>query len=287
MKLNHIIIGTDFSEHSDTAIRHGIAIARSTGATLRVTHVVETSEDYWGPLRAALEHWQADVQRRLAGQIQAYTDEDVELAQEIVDAPSVAEGLESVAHVHHTDLVVLGSRGLTGLRQALLGSAVQRVLRTVTTHVMVARGEAPVASGYERILIPTDFSPPAENALHLALALAAPDARFDFLHCWRVPEVALGDEDSELMIDNVAASVKERGQQLLKSFQQDAPNATFSTVQASPAHGIAEALESGDYDLVVMGSSGRSRLRRWLLGSVAETTARIAPCGVAVARADS
>jgi len=198
----------------------------------------------------------------------------------------VAEGLESAANTYHADLLIVGSRGLTGLKQALLGSAAQRALRTVQTHVMVARGEAPAASGYKRILIPTDFSLPAENALRLALALAAPDARFHLVHFWSVPEATRADEYSELVIDSVATSVKERGQQLLNSFLQDAPNAIFSPVQASPERGIAEELESGDYDLVVIGSYGSSKLRRWLLGSVAETTARIASCAVAVARPD-
>jgi len=286
MQLNHIMIGTDFSAHSDTAIRHGIDIARSTGATLRVVHVVETPGD-WTALHSAVDRWHADTHAQLARQVEPYTAEDVNIAQEIVDAPSVAEGLESAANTYHADLLIVGSRGLTGLKHVILGSAAQRALRTVQMHVMIARGEAPAGSGYRRILIPTDFSLPAEKGLRLALALAAPDARFDLVHFWRVPEAALAGEHSEFVIDTVAASVKERGRTLLESFQQDATNATFSAVQASPERGMAEKLESGDYDLVVIGSYGASKLRRWLLGSVAETTARVAPCSVAVARVDS
>ena len=283
MQLNHIIVATDFSAHSDTAIRHGINIARSTGATLRVVHVVETPGDWWAP-HSAVERWHADTLGQLAQQVGPYKAKGLDIAHEIVDAPSVADGLESAAGTHHADLLVVGSRGLTGLKQALLGSAAQRALRTVQTHVMVARGEAPATSGYKRILIPTDFSLPAENAIRLALALAAPDAQFELAHFWRVPETTRADEYSELVIDTVAASVKERGGKLLESFLQDAPNATFSSMQASPERGIAEKLESDDYDLVVIGSYGSSKLRRWLLGSVAEPTARIAPCAVAVAR---
>lgn len=286
MQLNHIIIATDFSAPSDTAIRHGIDIARSTGATLRVVHVVETPEDWTAP-RSTVDRWHADCQGRLARHIEPYTAEDVDIAQEIVDAPSVAEGLESAADTYQADLLVVGTRGLTGIQQILLGSVAERALRTVKTHVMIARGEAPAAAGYKRILIPTDFSLPAKQALQLALALAAPDARFELVHFWRAPEAALADEHSVLVIDTIATSVKERGRKLLESFQQDAPNATFSSVQTSPERGIAKKLESSDYDLVVVGSYGRSKLRRWLLGSVAETTARIAPCAVAVARADS
>lgn len=286
MKLNHIIIGTDFSEYSDLAIRHGIAIARSTGAALRVAHVVETPRD-WTALHAALASWHADSERRLARQVGAHTKEQVDISGDIVDAPSVAEGLESVAKAHAAGLVIVGTRGLTGLKQALLGSRARRVVRTVQAHVMVARGEAPAAAGYKRILIPTDFSPSAEKALQLALTLASPDAQFDLAHFWQVPEGISTDARSKGVTDDIAASVKERGQKLLESFQQDVANATFSQVQESPEHGIAQRLESGDYDLVAVGSQGRSKLKRWLLGSVAEATALVAPCAVAVARADS
>ena len=289
MQLNHIIVATDFSTHSDSAIRHGMRIARSTGAGLRIVHVVETPAEEEG-LDAAwptVEHWRADDQGRLAQAIESYATEDIDIAQEIVDAPSTAEGLQRIIDKQPADLVIVGSTGLTGIKHSLLGSTAHKVLRTVQSHVMVARGETPPADGYKRILIPTDFSLPAQKALELAVALAAPDAQFDVVHFWRVPEATRGDESSNVVIDTVATSVKKRGGQLLESFQKDAPNATFSSVQTSPTRGIAERLESGDYDLVVIGSYGRSKLRRWLLGSVAETTALIAPCTVAVARADS
>lgn len=289
MQLNHIIVATDFSTRSDSAIRHGMRIARSTGAGLRIVHVVETPADEDGleSARPAVEHWHVDDQERLAQAIEPYATEDVDIAQEVVDAQSTAEGLQLVIDAQPADLVIVGSTGLTGIKHTLLGSTARKVLRTVQTHIMVARGEPPPADGYKRILIPTDFSVPAEKALELAVVLAAPDAQFDVVHFWRVPEATRGDEYSDLVIDTVATSVKKRGRKLIESFQGQAANATFHSVQASPERGLAEKLDGGDYDLVVVGSFGRSKLRRWLLGSVAEHTARIAPCAVAVARPDS
>lgn len=148
MQLNQVIVATDFSAHSDAAIRHGIHIARAAGAELRIIHVVETLTDE-GALHSAVDRWRADTRGRLARQVEPYTAEDIDITQEIVDAPSVAEGLQSVANTYHADLLVVGSRGLTGLKQTLLGSAARRALRTVETHVMVARGEAPATTGYQ------------------------------------------------------------------------------------------------------------------------------------------
>ncbi|HSN81135.1 MAG TPA: universal stress protein [Polyangiales bacterium] len=285
MDITKILVATDFSPQSDAAIRHGIHIARSTGAQVLVVHVVETPADEEGlaSVQSAIERWHADDEARLTDELEAQKTQDVEIEQQIVDAPSTAEGLQAVVEAHDADLTIVGSTGLSGIKETLLGSTAQKVLRTVRTNILVARGNTP-PGGYQRILIPTDFSDAAENGLQLAVALAPPNARFDLIHFWRVPEATRADEYSEMVIDAVGKSAKEQGMRLLQSFLQRAPNATFQSVQASPERGIQKTFEERDYDLVVVGSYGKSKLRRWLLGSVAEYTTRTAPCSVAVAR---
>lgn len=288
MDLDQIIVATDFSPESEAAIRHGAHIARSSGATLRVLHVVETpgADEGLESSKPAIEHWRGDSIGRLEGQLQPYASEKIEIAQEIVEAPSTPEGLQNVIDSRGADLAVVGCTGLSAMREMLLGSTACKVLRTVQCHVLVARGDAPTANGYERVLIPTDFSDSAQKALDLALVLASPKAHFDLVHFWRVPEATRSDEYATMVIDAVGGSVEERGRKLLGSFKERAPNSTFHSIQASPERGINEKLSEGNYDLVVVGSYGRSKLRRWLLGSVAEYTARTAPCPVAVARPD-
>lgn len=253
-----------------------------------MVHVVETpaADEGLESSKPAIEHWRGDSVGRLEGQLQPYANENIDIAQEIVEAPSTPEGLQSVIDARGADLAVVGCTGLSAMREMLLGSTACKVLRTIQTHVFVARGESPPANGYERVLIPTDFSESAEKALELALALAAPNAHFDLVHFWRVPEATRIDEYATMVIEAVEDSVKERGRKLLESFKERAPSSAFYSVQSSPERGIKEKLAQGSYDLVVVGSYGRSKLRRWLLGSVAEYTARTAPCPVAVARPD-
>lgn len=288
MKLQHILVATDFSPQSDSAIRHGCTIAGVAGATIRVVHVVETpaNEEGLEAAREAVKQWHVTDEDKLAHEIEACARAGMELIPETVDATSTAEGLQSVVDEHGGDLVVVGSTGSSGIKEALLGSTSGKVLRTLNAHVLVARGDAPPAEGYQRVLLPTDFSSSAEKALELARELAAPGAQLDLVHFWRVPEATRSDEYSALVIKTVADSVKERGRKLLESLHQHAPSATFTAVQSSPERGIAQKLDKGNYDLVAVGSYGRSKLRRWLLGGVAEYTARSAACAVAVARPD-
>jgi nucleotide-binding universal stress UspA family protein len=81
-------------------------------------------------------------------------------------------------------------------------------------------------------------------------------------------------ERARLLVERVA------GQLASKGF-----DASVSTPDADPRHAIVEAARQWPADLVVLGSHGRRGLDRWLLGSVAESVVRHAPCSVEIVRA--
>jgi nucleotide-binding universal stress UspA family protein len=56
----------------------------------------------------------------------------------------------------------------------------------------------------------------------------------------------------------------------------------FTSIEASPAEGLRARAEEKRADLIVIGSHGHRGVRRFLLGSVAETVVRHAPCSVLV-----
>lgn len=58
----------------------------------------------------------------------------------------------------------------------------------------------------------------------------------------------------------------------------------LATVFGNPAQEIVKAAEKGRYDLIVMGAKGHSLLRNLMIGSVADTVVRNAPCSVLVVR---
>jgi len=62
-------------------------------------------------------------------------------------------------------------------------------------------------------------------------------------------------------------------------------NVTPKVVEGSPAKKIVD--EAENYDLVVMGTLGRTGISKLLLGSVAERVVRFAPCPVLVVRAET
>ncbi|KAB1193063.1 universal stress protein [Haloferax sp. MBLA0076] len=122
---------------------------------------------------------------------------------------------------------------------------------------------------YTHILVPVDGSPEAENAVGHAVHLA--DAVGAEIHALYVAGPHSGDESAD-------KSVAERGRRALEDVREraDEHGVTVDTTVAEgdPATTIAEYAETGDVDLIVMGTHGREGVDRLLNGSVAERVGR-------------
>lgn len=128
------------------------------------------------------------------------------------------------------------------------------------------------------ILHPTDFSPQAESAYRVARALARGyKARLVVLHVVTAPLfLPLGEREWPSMRAGESrheAWAKLRGLSRSCRLRQGRPASEILTV----ARGV-------NCELIVMGTHGRTGLRRALLGSVAEAVLRHAPCPVLTVR---
>jgi nucleotide-binding universal stress UspA family protein len=138
------------------------------------------------------------------------------------------------------------------------------------------------------ILVPVDFSESSRRALEYASVLGGPvKAKIDVLHVWQVPSflppdaiVSAADRTLELV-----KLVQENADKELLRFASRAREdgiaiATTRSEPGIPSGTIVEIAKNGAYDLIVMGTHGRTGLSRALLGSVAERVVRSAPCAV-------
>ena len=131
------------------------------------------------------------------------------------------------------------------------------------------------------ILHPSDFSSRAARAFELACALAeACKARVIVLHVVQPPLSHLGGTTA------LPASPEEYGlEEARRQLRQvQAPHSTVEIVHrletGDPATLILEGARTSACDLIVMGTHGRGGLDRLLMGSVAESVVRKAPCPV-------
>jgi len=279
--MNTIIVATDFSDQAATALDQAIAIARRTGAEIYLVNALE---------EGMRDHYQ-EVQILLSEQQSLCTRADVRASKRIVIGyPDT--GLVGFAEEVDADLIVLGTHGRTGFQRFLMGSVAERVVRMSGTNVMVARPRSHGLDGYNHILVPTDFSDAAEQALAAATQLVAKGGVIELFHCWQLPGAVTGywgpAADQSAVLDPLRRELREtaeaQGTKLIDRYGRGA-KVIATEIEDAPSHGIRKRLESDSYDLVVMGSHGRRGFRRWMLGSVAETTVRYAPCSVVVVHA--
>ena len=142
---------------------------------------------------------------------------------------------------------------------------------------------------FRKILCPVDFSESSNEALRVAAELVG-DSRgsLTLLHAWDISAyAAMGDA---AVVPSMLSDMGTSGARLLAEGKQraidlGAPKVTSKLVQGPPWSQIVETLEHDpSFDLVVLGTHGRSGLKRVLIGSVAERVARHAPCPVLVVR---
>ena len=145
----------------------------------------------------------------------------------------------------------------------------------------------------KRILVPVDFSECSRLALRRADELAkAFDAKVDVVHVWQAPAFI----SPEAMVgatpqgQTLAQLAEQQAEKSLQSFVAHARNGgvridSVRTLNGEPAHTIVQEAEHGDYDLIAMGTHGRTGLSHMLLGSIAEKVVRRASRPVMTVRA--
>jgi nucleotide-binding universal stress UspA family protein len=138
-----------------------------------------------------------------------------------------------------------------------------------------------MSTSIRRILCPVDFSEPSDHAyayaVHLAKALGA---ELHVMHAYQLPVYALPD-GAMIPTAEVAASMSTEAQKALDRMAapEGLPVQRHLT-EGVPHKEIERLVEELECDLVVMGTHGRTGLRRFLVGSVAERVVRT--CSVPV-----
>jgi universal stress protein A len=133
---------------------------------------------------------------------------------------------------------------------------------------------------FRKILVAVDFSEGCKRALETAASVAN-GTPVDLIHVWDVPQFLAPDALIAMPHDPrpVAELATQQGEASMKSFatemsQKGIEIGTTRVAQGNTADCICSLAENGGYDLVVVGTHGRSGLNRLLLGSVAENVVR-------------
>ncbi len=152
LTIRTVIHPTDFSENSDYAFRVACSLARDYGARLVLVHVTPNAvlsgelaavpprpPEVWQTLREELANLRAP-------------DAGVKVEHHLKEGDPATEILR-LAQETKADVIVMGTRGRTGLGRVLMGSVAEQILRKAPCLVLTVRlpqgqvlsGETPVA----------------------------------------------------------------------------------------------------------------------------------------------
>ena len=164
-----------------------------------------------------------------------------------------------------SDLIIVGAARHNNISDFFLGTAVDHILHHAAAPVLIVK-ERP-RTPYRRILVATDFSDCSARALETALAFF-PDATIDLVHNYHVAYEAW------LKSDTVAAEMRSDAEQELQDFvtgmnlsEKELSRVTPRLVEGNLHQSIFTMLDTGDYDLLVLGTHGRSGFAMATIGS--------------------
>jgi nucleotide-binding universal stress UspA family protein len=296
--ITRILFATDFSRWARRAEDYACALACSWRASLTVLSVAEFPPGL-NPDYSVNQQYLADLLKNASSQLV-----DLKGRAErrgIAVTTRMATGIPSeevitAARAEDSDLLVVGTKGKTGLAHVLLGSTAERVIRGAPCPVLTVRMEPadteqeegalsrPVT--LERILVPVDFSDCSLDALEYA-AVVAQQAKASLLLLHVLEPVSYG-LDFTLGHSRTREQVRETWTKRLEELA--APLRVRQVPVESqlrgglPADSILDSFQTLPCDLIVMGTHGRRGISHAFSGSVAEAVLRKALCPVLTVR---
>jgi nucleotide-binding universal stress UspA family protein len=143
----------------------------------------------------------------------------------------------------------------------------------------------------KRILVPTDFSKPAEWATETAIQIAKKaKAQIVLLHIVEQPtsesfnvgaQVSVGEGwEDKLFTMKLIERNRQQLDQIAQTIAEHGIGVTCELKLGNPFHGIKTVITEHEVDLVVMGTSGRSKIEEMIIGSNTERVVRSAKCPV-------
>lgn len=299
--LHRILCAVDASAPSAQALRQAMACARWSGADLTVLHVAQPAQVPAGAMLAVpadvSEHdAEESIAKWMSAELGAIGRNDGVCACLVVASGSPAREIVKQAAELPADLVVIGTRGASGVERLLLGSVAERVLRTAPCPVMtvpplgVARSRLP----FERVLCALDFSECSLAALEYAMTAAIDfDASLTLAHViewpWSEPPAPDVRELPEAEAAALASFRRRREEYACRHLNTLIPARLSDRCHTRISHGRphVELLRLADQehaDLIVLGVHGRNPIDIAMFGSTAQHIVRRAFCPVLTVR---
>ncbi len=283
--IHNVLIATDFSHHSEYALKYGLDFAHRYGAQAEVVYVLPTEEF----VLAGAEGLMAakDAARRDLLELKTRLrhsrgfEEDIDCHVSMIEGP-VAECLLQLAQDKKVDLIVVGTHGRGGLGKIVLGSVAEKLFRhspvpvlTVGPHIHRPK---PISDTHQ-ILAPCDLAVASHRAVHFACSLARDHhSQLTVLHV-----IEHATEGMKLDPERVKLGITEKLAQIVKE-SADGVDVRYRIEFGNVSSTILEVATETDADLIVLGVRRSSGILDRFMWPIAYELVREAACPVLTVR---
>ncbi|MDA4130418.1 MAG: universal stress protein [Thaumarchaeota archaeon] len=208
-------------------------------------------------------------------------DRNFESEAILVESPDISGEILKASRTRNYDLVVLGSRGMSGLKSLLMGSVSTKVAKEAKCSVLIMKRRI---EGVFKILLGFDGSPESRKALEFLLDFGKKmKAEVDPLSVVNIPMAPEGIVGAD--VDRWEKEMKELADEAADLLRSSGITSTGKVSNyVDVARALSDEAEKGAYDLIVVGNRGLGKLRSLFLGSVASGVANSAKTNVLIVR---
>jgi nucleotide-binding universal stress UspA family protein len=278
-----ILVAVDGSDSSLHALRQAMSVARAEKGVIKV---VSVAPPYTGDL--PLVGVRENVNDMILAPHKKALEQALKIAsptgihvRSILEIGEPAEKIVETAEELNCDLIVVGTRGGNTARAAIMGSTAARVIGLSSVYVLAVPTNSSI--DFDRILVAVDGSKSSERATAVSFQLQRSyGSGIVVLSVADIPSHLYGLDAS------VAKNMLKEAADVLEPVQsksiQDAVQIEALLREGSPADIINQTAIEKRIGLIIIGSHGRTGLKRLLMGSVAESVIVQAPCPVLITR---
>jgi len=270
-KLEKILLSTDGTEHSEGAIREVIKFSSKCSSKIYAAMTLGTNPEY-ETIGSNYFQMEVDEAIRHLESIKTRAEEEGLTCETIFhESMPIAQTIVEDAAAKDVDIIAIGRHGYQGLAKLLMGEVAAKVISDAPCKVLVVPKAAHI--GYKNILVATDGSSHAVAAVNEAINIAKKTGSH------LIALSAIRDESERDEAENLTNAVAEMA-------QNEGLTAEALTPLGKPSNVIVETAGGMGVDLIVMGTYGKTGLKKLLMGSSTEKVIGSAGCAVLVVKSE-
>lgn len=250
-KFQNILFATDFSLAASHAIPYVKTIAEHYGSNVFAFHVRPpvvnpmTPPGTWNSAMEAANVADDQVRKELCDTFAGIK------TQVLIEEGDLQSLLDAAIQKNNIDLVVIGTRGRTGMDIVFLGSVAEGIFRTVSCPVFTVGPQSAWSTAeVQEVLFATGFAPDYQIAAEYAVSLAQEfGARLSLLHVFAEPQAG----DLVTWSDTISAT-KDLLRQLVPQEAESRCKPEYFVEQGDPAERILDLASIREASLIVLGA---------------------------------